>query len=86
MQMRVCGPLDFHWFSVADKLPAVDLEVLVTDGEEIKIDKRIYTYRIDGRVLLPSDPRRRTTVPHEEIWNRYVNITHWMPLPAAPTP
>jgi hypothetical protein len=71
------------WVSCADRLPPVGVYVLVTDGEDIKID-RIYLHReINGRVLLPSDPRNDTTPP-DQRFAIYHNVTHWMPLPSVP--
>ena len=64
--------------------PPLNVSVLVSDGDEISIDYQWLRYAIDGRVLLPGDPRRADIVP-ERVWARYVNVTHWMPLPDKPT-
>jgi hypothetical protein len=72
------------WAADLDHCP-IDVPVLVTDGEEVGIDKLILHYEINGRVLLPSDKRRYDMTP-EIRWSRFVNVTHWMPLPLPPNP
>jgi hypothetical protein len=64
-------------------LAPLDVPVLVTDGDAVGIDRLVLHYEVDGRVLLPSDPRRRDMDP-EIRWERWTNVAHWMPLPAPP--
>jgi hypothetical protein len=71
------------WIPCAERMPAPMTYVLVTDGEEVREDRWYPWQTIDGKGLLPSDPRRD---PAKEVptWSRYTNATHWMPLPQPP--
>jgi hypothetical protein len=71
------------WTPITESSPPIGVDVLVTDGEDVKMDHQYLCYKLDGRVLLPSDPRRATTEP-ERRFATYGNITHWRMPPAAP--
>jgi transcriptional regulator with XRE-family HTH domain len=71
------------WAAVAESNPPIGIPVLVTDGEDVKLDHQCFHYEINGRILLPSDPRRATTTP-ERKFARFVGVTHWMHLPFPP--
>ena len=71
------------WIACVERMPDPNVYVLVSDGENVRED-RWYPWReINGRGLLPSDPRCATT-PAVPRWATYTNVTHWMPLPSAP--
>jgi hypothetical protein len=69
--------------AVTESTPPIGIDVLVTGGEDIKIDQQNFYYVHNGRLLLPSDPRRATTTP-ERRFARFVGVTHWLPLPLLP--
>jgi hypothetical protein len=71
------------WIAVDQEAPPIGLDVLVTDGEDVQIDHQYFHYEHNGRVLLPSDPRRATTTP-ERRFAKFVNVSHWMLLPLPP--
>lgn len=58
------------WISVKDRLPEMNVPVLVAGGEPDLSDIWIMVY-IDGSWSCP-----------QEGWG--MNVTHWMPLPAPP--
>jgi Lar family restriction alleviation protein len=73
-----------EWVSCAERMPEPHTWVLVSDGENVREDRWYPWQEINGRGLLPSDPRRDQAkeVPR---WSTYTNVTHWMPLPSAPS-
>ncbi len=66
-----------EWISIKDKLPELDIEVLIfLNPNPIKYPKGIFiAYRglVNGHWC------------NEEIKEgEFINVTHWMPLPAPP--
>ena len=71
-----------QWTRCEDSLPPMGESVLVTDGEEVQISYVFLGAQINGRWLLPSDPRIADV--GKPMWAKYENVTHWMRLPDPP--
>jgi len=71
------------WVSCADRMPDPMTWVLVSDGENVREDRWYPWQEINGRGLLPTDPRRDPSKAKPR-WETYENVTHWMSLPSAP--
>ena len=71
------------WVRCADRMPDPMTWVLVSDGENVREDRWYPWQEINGRGLLPTDPRRDPSKARPR-WATYTNVTHWMSLPSAP--
>ena len=76
-----------EWIKIEDKLPELDISVLVFDEWETNEGES----RQDIRVAYLSEFTTRKTnegIKHYCEWGteyRPFNVTHWMPLPEPPT-
>jgi hypothetical protein len=66
------------WISVADKLPAYEVEVLTTDGRYCNVGQRYATGKRGERWRLANEN-------DDDGEATQLTVTHWMELPALPT-
>ena len=74
-----------EWISVEDRLPEIGEYVIAFDGEEQKVVK-MTTYK-EGSNGYQQGLRDCwfEYISHNNYAFRFYNVTHWMPLPQAPS-
>ena len=74
-----------EWISVEDRLPEIGEYVIAFDGEEQKVVK-MTTYQ-EGSIGYQQGLRDCwfEYTSHNNYAFKFYNVTHWMPLPQAPS-
>ena len=66
-----------RWIPVEERLPDnSDNQVVITDGEKRMVEYRNHLFGLQGK--------QGVFAPHPKTAGGYMQVTHWMPLPAVP--
>ncbi len=65
------------WIDVKDKLPDLDIKILIWYEKEILMAERWYHYSEDGKETF------QWWIPYRDILNKE-DVKFWMPLPSSP--